>query len=193
MGAAAVRLAAAVGYASAGTVEFLLDDRGTYSFLEMNTRLQVEHPVTEQVYGRDLVADQLRIAAGEPLVIRQADVRPSGHAVEARLYAEDAETGFLPATGRIVDLAWPSGEGIRVESGVEPGSAVSVHYDPLLMKLVARGATRHEALDRMARALDATVVEGVRTTAPFLRRVLDHPDVRRGVVNTQMVEHGAFA
>ncbi len=124
---------------------------------------------------------------------RLGEIRQQGAAIECRIYAEDPAKGFMPSPGRITRLEVPAGEGIRVESGVEPGSAVSVHYDPLLMKLVARGATRHEALDRMARALDATVVEGVRTTAPFLRRVLDHPDVRRGVVNTQMVEHGAFA
>ncbi len=190
---AAVRGTRAMHYVNAGTLEFLVDADGAFYFLEMNTRLQVEHPVTEEVTGLDLVVAQLRVAAGEPLPWPQGEIRQQGAAIECRIYAEDPAKGFMPSPGRITRLEVPAGEGIRVESGVEPGSAVSVHYDPLLMKLVARGATRHEALDRMARALDATVVEGVRTTAPFLRRVLDHPDVRRGVVNTQMVEHGAFA
>jgi acetyl-CoA carboxylase biotin carboxylase subunit len=190
---AAVRGTRAIHYVNAGTLEFLVDAVGAFYFLEMNTRLQVEHPVTEEVTGLDLVIAQLRVAGGEPLPWPQGEIRQQGAAIECRIYAEDPAKGFMPSPGRITRLEVPAGDGIRVESGVELGSAVSVHYDPLLMKLVARGATRHEALDRMARALDATVVEGVRTTAPFLRRVLDHPDVRRGVVNTQMVEHGAFA
>src|SRR6187402_3287799 len=144
MGAAALTVAAAVGYEGAGTVEFLLDDAGGFHFLEMNTRLQVEHPVTEAVSGRDLVADQLRIAAGEPLGFDQRDVAWSGHAIEARLYAEDAEAGFLPATGRIEALRWPYGDGIRVDAGVVAGDEVGGRFDPMLAKIVAHGADRAE-------------------------------------------------
>ena len=188
MGEAAVRLASAVGYSSAGTVEFLLDDRGTLAFLEMNTRLQVEHPVTELVVGRDLVADQLRIAAGEPLDVRQSDVRASGHAVEVRLYAEDAEAGFLPATGRVVEIEWPSGEGIRVDAGIDVGDEVGGRFDPLLAKIIAAGPTRDEALDRLAGALDATRVLGVVTNLRFLRWIVRHPVVRQGQVRIDTLD-----
>jgi acetyl-CoA/propionyl-CoA carboxylase biotin carboxyl carrier protein len=164
----AVRLASAVDYASAGTVEFLVTADGFW-FLEMNTRLQVEHPVTEMATGRDLVADQLRIAAGEPLGFGQVDVRPSGHAIEVRLYAEDADAGFLPAPGRVVALAWPEGEGIRVDAGVDVGDEVSARFDPLLAKVVAWGPDRSRALARLRGALDATLVLGVTTNLGFLR------------------------
>ncbi len=144
MGDAALAVARAVGYANAGTVEFLLTDAGDFFFVEMNTRLQVEHPVTEAVTGRDLVADQLRIAAGEPLGFGQSAVRWSGHAIEARLYAEDPDAGFLPAAGRVLRLRWP--DGVRVDTGIREGDTVSDRYDPLLAKLIARGRTRDEAL-----------------------------------------------
>ena len=169
LGGVALRLAAAVGYASAGTVEFLLDDSGAFHFLEMNTRLQVEHPVTEAVTGRDLVADQLRIASGEPLRFGQADVRPAGHAVEVRLYAEDAEAGFLPATGPVVALDWPAAEGIRVDAGVAPGDEVTARFDPMLAKVIAWGPDRATAFDRLRVALDSTVVLGLTTNLRFLR------------------------
>jgi excisionase family DNA binding protein len=182
LGAAAVQVAAAVGYVSAGTVEFLLTDAGEFFFGEMNTRLQVEHPVTEAVTGRDLVADQLRIAGGEPLGITQAAVRWSGHAIEARLYAEDPDAGFLPATGRLLRLRWP-GE-IRVETGVREGDLVSDRYDPLLAKLIAHAPTRAEALARLCDALDETLVLGVRTNLRFLRWLLDQPVMRDGEVRT---------
>jgi acetyl/propionyl-CoA carboxylase alpha subunit len=175
-------VAAAVGYVNAGTVEFLLTDAGEFFFVEMNTRLQVEHPVTEAVTGRDLVADQLRIAAGEPLGFTQSAVRWSGHAIEARLYAEDPDAGFLPATGRLVRLRWPAG--VRVETGVREGDPVSPRYDPLLAKLVAHGPTRHEALARLRAALDETLVLGVRTNLRFLRWLVDQPVVRHGQVRT---------
>ena len=147
MGEAALTVAAAVGYEGAGTVEFLLDDAGGFHFLEMNTRLQVEHPVTEAVTGRDLVADQLRIAAGEPLDIEQAQVRFAGHALEARLYAEDPAAGFLPATGRVVGLRWP--DGVRIDTGIREGDEVMDRYDPLLAKLIVHGADRSAALAAM--------------------------------------------
>jgi acetyl/propionyl-CoA carboxylase alpha subunit len=189
---AAVAGARAIGYVNAGTMEFLVDTFGRFYFLEMNTRIQVEHPVTEEVTGLDLVVEQLRVAAGERLAWRQDDIVQRGAAVECRVYAEDPDKNFLPSPGTIARLDPPAGEGIRVESGVETGSVVSVHYDPLLFKLIARGDGRDEALARMRAALDATVVEGVRTTIPFSRKALDHPDVRRGVLHTQMVDQGAF-
>jgi acetyl-CoA/propionyl-CoA carboxylase biotin carboxyl carrier protein len=188
MGAAALRLAGAVGYASAGTVEFLLDDRGTFSFLEMNTRLQVEHPVTELVTGRDLVADQLHIAEGRPLALLEEEVRIDGHAVEVRLYAEDAENGFLPATGRIEALEWPVGDGIRVDAGVALGDDVGGRFDPMLAKLIAFGGTRDEAFDRLADALDETVVLGLVTNLRFLRWVVAQPFVRDGQVRIDTLE-----
>jgi acetyl-CoA carboxylase biotin carboxylase subunit len=189
---AALAGARAIGYVNAGTLEFLVDGGGRFYFLEMNTRIQVEHPVTEEVTGLDLVVEQLRVAAGEPLSWRQGDIVLRGAAVECRVYAEDPARKFLPSPGTIAALHLPAGEGIRVESGVEVGSSVSVHYDPLLFKLVTRGAGRDEALARMAAALAATSVEGVRTTLPFLARVVAHPDFRRGAAHTQMVESGTF-
>jgi acetyl-CoA carboxylase biotin carboxylase subunit len=189
---AAVAGAAAIGYVNAGTMEFLLDTAGDFWFLEMNTRLQVEHPVTEEVTGLDIVAAQLRIAAGEPLAWRQAQITQRGSAIECRVYAEDPAKGFLPSPGTISTLVLAEGEGIRMECGVAAGSVVPVHYDPLLLKVIARGATRAEAIARLDGALGASVIEGVKTTIPFLRRVLAHPDFRRGAVHTQMVEQGAF-
>jgi acetyl-CoA carboxylase biotin carboxylase subunit len=189
---AAVAGTRAIGYTNAGTFEFLVDAGGGFYFIEMNTRIQVEHPVTEEVTGLDLVVEQLRVAAGDRLSWRQDDIGQRGAAVECRVYAEDPDKNFLPSPGTIARLQLPAGEGIRVESGVETGSVVSVHYDPLLLKLVARGDDRGAALARMRAALDSTVVEGVRTTIPFLRRVLDHPDVQRGALHTQMVDQGAF-
>ncbi|HTG40937.1 MAG TPA: biotin carboxylase N-terminal domain-containing protein [Methylomirabilota bacterium] len=177
---AALVLGRAVGYVSAGTCEFLLADDGTLAFLEMNTRLQVEHPVTEAVTGRDLVADQLRIAAGEPLGFGQADVQSSGHAVEVRLYAEDADEGFLPATGRIEALRWPAGEGIRVDAGVEVGMEIGGRFDPMLAKIVAHGPDRPTALGRLTDALDETLVLGLTTNLRFLRWLVRRPEVVDG-------------
>jgi acetyl-CoA/propionyl-CoA carboxylase biotin carboxyl carrier protein len=182
LGAAAVRLAAAVSYTSAGTCEFLLDDRGGWYFLEMNTRLQVEHPVTELVTGRDLVADQLRIAGGEPLGLAQDDIVADGHAVEVRLYAEDPEDGFLPATGRVEAIRWPSGDGIRVDAGIEHGTEVGGRFDPMLAKVIAHGGDRAEAFERLTRALDDTVVLGLITNLRFLRWLVRQPAVLEGQV-----------
>jgi acetyl/propionyl-CoA carboxylase alpha subunit len=189
---AAVRGARAIGYVNAGTMEFLMDAAGSVYFLEMNTRLQVEHPVTEEVTGLDLVVAQLRVAAGEPLAWPQEQIVQRGAVIECRVYAEDPVRGFLPSPGTIQRLRLPDGEGIRVESGIIEGSVVSVHYDPLLVKVIARGESRAQAIERLAAALNACIVEGVQTTIPFLRRVLAHPDFRRGHVHTQMVEQGAF-
>ena len=189
LGAAALTLAGGVGYVSAGTCEFLVDDRGEPAFLEMNTRLQVEHPVTELVTGRDLVADQLRIAAGERLGFDQAAAdRRSGHAVEVRLYAEDAEDGFLPATGRIEALRWPSGEGIRIDAGVEVGDVVGGRFDPMLAKIIAWGPERETALDRIARALDETSVLGLVTNLRFLRWLVREPVVLAGEARTDTLD-----
>ena len=180
LGEAALRLAREVGYVSAGTCEFLLDDRGRYTFLEMNTRLQVEHPVTELVTGRDLVADQLRIAAGEPLGLPAGEIAAAGHAIEARLYAEDAEAGFLPAFGRVEALHWPAGEGIRVDAGIELGTEISGRFDPMLAKVIAWGPNRSGAIERLARALDETVVLGFVTNLRFLHWLVRQPVVLDG-------------
>ncbi len=188
MGDAALTLASAVGYVGAGTCEFLLDDRGGFTFLEMNTRLQVEHPVTELVTRRDLVADQLRIATGEALGFDQADVAFDGHAVEVRLYAEDAEDGFLPATGRIERLRWPTGDGIRVDAGVAEGDEISARFDPMLAKIIAHGPDRAAALARLTRALDDTLVLGLTTNLRFLRWLVREPVVIDGAVRTDSLD-----
>ena len=192
MSEAAVRLAAAIGYVNAGTMEFLVDAAGAFYFLEMNARLQVEHPVTEEVTGLDLVHAQLRVAAGQRLSWRQEEISVRGAALECRIYAEDPARNFLPSPGTITALEWPAGAGIRIEAGVVAGSDVPVHYDPLLAKLVVSGATRAEAVARMAAALVACRIEGVKTTIPFLRRVIASEAFRAGAVHTQMVEQGAF-
>ncbi|HVQ75897.1 MAG TPA: acetyl-CoA carboxylase biotin carboxylase subunit [Candidatus Binatia bacterium] len=188
---AAVSGARAVGYRNAGTMEFIVSG-GEFYFLEMNTRLQVEHPVTEEVTGRDLVAAQLRVASGEPLPWRQEEIVQQGHALECRIYAEDPARNFMPSPGTITRLVLPEGPGLRLDCGVAEGVEVSVHYDPLLAKLIAWGATRSEAIDRMASALDGLVVEGVRTVVPFHRRVLASTLFRAGQIHTQMAEQGAF-
>ena len=188
MGAAAVAAAKAVGYQGAGTVEFLFDGAEFY-FLEMNTRLQVEHPVTELITGLDLVEWQLRVASGEPLPLTQRAINRTGHAVEARLYAEDPERGFLPSTGTLTRLRFPAGDRhVRIDAGVEEGDAVSVHYDPMLAKIIAWAPDRAQALARLQAALEATEVEGVRTNARFLWQVLGAPAVREGDVSTRLLE-----
>ncbi|MEA2304782.1 MAG: acetyl-CoA/propionyl-CoA carboxylase, biotin carboxylase, biotin carboxyl carrier protein [Solirubrobacteraceae bacterium] len=187
MGAAAVSLARACGYEGAGTVEFIASaDGGDFAFLEMNTRLQVEHPVTELVYGVDLVALQLAVADGEPLGLRQEDLVPAGHAVEARLYAEDPANGFLPSTGTVLRYREPAG--VRVDSGIAEGSEVGTAYDPMLAKVVAHGPDRAAALDRLDRALGELEVLGVATNAAFSRALLRRDDVRAGALDTGLLE-----
>ncbi|WP_231992315.1 acetyl-CoA carboxylase biotin carboxylase subunit [Metapseudomonas furukawaii] len=189
MGEAAVRAAQAIGYVGAGTVEFLLDERGDFYFMEMNTRLQVEHPVTEAITGLDLVAWQIRVARGEALPITQEQVPLNGHAIEVRLYAEDPEGGFLPASGHL-DLyreAAP-GEGRRVDSGVAEGDDVSPFYDPMLAKLIAWGENREEARQRLLAMLAETAVGGFRTNLAFLRRVLAHPAFADAELDTGFIE-----
>ena len=188
MHAAAVAAAKAVGYVGAGTVEFLADDTDAFYFLEMNTRIQVEHPVTELVTGVDLVAEQIRVAGGEPLSFGQADVRLEGHAIEARIYAEDPDKGFMPSPGRITHWRAPDGPGVRVDSGVEAGSEVPMHYDPMVAKLAVHGADRAEALRRLRAALHEFVVGGIRTSIPFHVRALDVPAFAEGRYDTGFVE-----
>ncbi len=189
--AAAVTGARSVGYVNAGTMEFIVQGEEFY-FLEMNTRLQVEHPVTEEVTGLDVVQAQLRVASGESLPWRQDQIVQRGAAIECRIYAEDPARNFMPSPGTITRLALPDGPGIRVESGVAEGCQVSVHYDPLLAKLVAAGTTREDAIARMEAALKAFIVEGVRTAIPFHLRVMRSAAFREGRTHTQMVEQGAF-
>lgn len=190
IGEAACTVARSVGYVGAGTVEFLVSDDAPeeFFFMEMNTRLQVEHPVTEMVTGLDLVAWQLRIAAGEHLTIMQDDVVLHGHAVEARVYAEDPESGFLPSTGQIVSLHEASGDGIRVDSSLIDGLVISPHYDPMLAKVIAWGETRTEALSRLDQALADTVILGVRTNLEYLRALITDSDVQAGRLETTLIE-----
>lgn len=189
MGEAAVALARTAGYVNAGTVEFLLDpDTEEFYFLEVNARLQVEHPITEAILGMDIVAWQVRIAAGEALDIHQEDVRSSGHAIECRIYAEDPYSGFLPSTGRLLRWRPPSGPGIRLDSGVNEGHDVSSHYDALLAKLVTWGPDRESSLRRMEGALRRFLVLGLVTNVPFLRRVVSHFDFRDGAYDTAFLD-----
>jgi acetyl-CoA carboxylase biotin carboxylase subunit len=188
MGAAAVAAARAVGYSNAGTVEFLVGEDGRFYFLEMNTRLQVEHPVTELVTGLDLVQWQIRIAAGEPLTVKQEDVAWRGAAVECRVCAEDPEMNFLPSPGRIQRVAEPGGPGIRVDSGVYSGWTVPLEYDSLMAKLVGYGEDREQAVRRLLRAMDEYTVTGIRTNLNFLRQLLEAPGFRRGDIHTDFIE-----
>jgi acetyl-CoA carboxylase biotin carboxylase subunit len=188
MGETAVRIGRLAGYFNAGTVEFLVDQHRTFHFLEMNTRLQVEHPVTEMVVGIDLVKEQLRIAAGEPLAWRQEDVRLRGAALECRIYAEDPANNFFPSPGVIRRLQAARGPGVRSDSGVYEGWTVPLEYDPLLAKLVVWGSDRAEAIARTRRALDEYEVFGIETTIPFFRRVLEHPDFLAGRIDTGFID-----
>lgn len=188
MGEAAVAAARAVGYVGAGTVEFMLDSRGSFYFLEMNTRLQVEHPVTEEVTGIDLVAAQLRVARGERLQWSQAEITPRGHAVEVRLYAEDPARGFLPATGTLLRYRPPAGPGLRHDGGVAEGDEVSPHYDPMLAKLIAYGEDRGAAIGRMREALRRFEVHGVVTNLDFLQALCGHPEFQAGATHTGFID-----
>jgi acetyl-CoA carboxylase biotin carboxylase subunit len=188
MGAAAIRVARSAGYVNAGTFEFLLDAEGGFYFLEANTRLQVEHPVTEMVTGIDLVKAQIAVADGRPLDLRQEDIRLHGAALECRIYAEDPFQDFLPSPGRIVALREPGGPGVRVDSGVYDGYDVQLHYDPLIAKLIAWGRDRAEAVERMRRALREYSLAGVKTTIPFHRRVMADPDFLAGRFDTTYID-----
>jgi len=188
MGEAAVRLALSAGYVNAGTVEFLVDAEENFYFLEMNTRLQVEHPVTEMVTGLDLVHLQLRVAMGEPLPITQEDVRLRGHAIECRIYAEDPENNFFPSPGLITRLVQPGGPGIREDCAVFAGWTVPLDYDPMLSKLVAFAPTREMAIDRMLRALDEYVIGGIKTNIGLFQRILTDADFRAARIDTGYLE-----
>jgi acetyl-CoA carboxylase biotin carboxylase subunit len=187
MGEAALRIARAVGYSSLGTVEFLADVQGDFYFLEVNTRLQVEHPVTELVTGYDLVRLQLQIAAGEKLPFKQDDIQWRGSALECRICAEDAENNFFPSPGKIVQLREPSGPGVRLDSGIYPGWTVPLDYDPLLAKLVVWDADRDSAIQRMQRALSEYSITGVETNIAFFREIMDDPAFRKGWLHTGFV------
>jgi acetyl-CoA carboxylase biotin carboxylase subunit len=188
MGDAAVAAAKAVGYVGAGTCEFLVDPKGHFYFLEMNTRVQVEHAITEAITGVDIVKAMIRIAAGEPLDIRQEDLRISGHAIEARIYAEDADKNFVPSPGPVLVYRPADGIGIRVDSGVYQGAEVTVNYDPMVAKLVAWGTDRPEAIDRLRRALQEFVVKGIKTSIPFHLRVLQHEAFLSGHYDTGFID-----
>ncbi len=188
MGAVAVQAARSAGYANAGTVEFLVDEARNFYFLEMNTRLQVEHPVTELVTGLDLVQLQLRIASGERLPFRQEEISLRGHALECRIYAEDPDNNFFPSPGRITRLLRPSGPGVREDSGVYEGWSVPLDYDPMLAKLIVFAPDRALALARMRRALDEYFVGGIKTNLPLFRRILEHPDFVAARIDTGFLD-----
>ena len=190
MNATLRRAIADTGYVSAGTVEFLMDERGNLSFMEMNTRIQVEHPVTEMVIGIDLVAEQIRIAAGEEITFPDGPVVPRGHAIECRINAEDPDT-FAPWPGPILEYHPPGGAGIRVDSGVYGGFRVPAAYDSLLAKVIAHGRTRDEAIARMRRALDEAIFTGIRSNVPLHRRILDNAEFRSGRYSTRLLERMA--
>jgi acetyl/propionyl-CoA carboxylase alpha subunit len=188
MGTAAVNVAKACDYRGAGTVEFIFEPGGTFYFLEMNTRLQVEHPVTEQITGVDLVKAQIRVAQGEKLWFSQEDLKIQGHALEVRVYAENAAENFMPATGTLREYKRPQGLGIRVDDGLEEGMEVSIYYDPMIAKLITFGADRTEAIARMKRAISEYRIAGVQTTLDFADYVMDHDAFISGDFDTHFVE-----
>lgn len=189
MGKAAVSVAKACNYYGAGTVEFIVDENLHFYFLEMNTRLQVEHPVTEQITGIDLVKQQIKIAQGEVLKIKQEDLKINGHALEIRVYAEDPKNNFLPDTGRLQTYKRPQGAGIRVDDGFEEGMEIPIYYDPMIAKLITFGATREEALQKMARAIDEYEISGIETTLPFCKFVVGHDAFISGKFDTKFIEN----
>jgi len=192
MGEAAIAAARSVNYTNAGTVEFLLDSQGRFYFMEMNTRLQVEHPVTEQVSGVDIVKEQIAVAAGEPLSFGPKQLRPRGHAIEFRINAEDPFT-FHPSPGRITAFHPPGGHGVRLDTAAYSGYVIPPYYDSLIAKLIVRGRDRLEAIERGRRALDMFVIEGIKTTIPMHRRILDDPDFVNGRLSTRFMERYAQA
>lgn len=188
IGEAAVNVAKSCDYFGAGTVEFIADDKMNFYFLEMNTRLQVEHPVTEHITGIDLVKEQIKIAEGQQLSFSQEDLTINGHALEVRVYAEDPENNFLPDTGHLQTYIRPQGAGVRVDDGYEEGLDVSIYYDPMIAKLITYGKDREEAIARMKRAIHEYQISGVKTTLPFCEFVLDHPEFKDGSFTTKFVE-----
>jgi propionyl-CoA carboxylase alpha chain len=188
MGEAAVNAAKSCGYFNAGTVEFILDDTMNFYFLEMNTRLQVEHPVTEEITGLDLVNLQLRIAQGEKLPFAQQDLRINGHAIEVRVYAEDPANNFLPDIGTLKTYRRPQGHGIRVDDGFEEGMAISFFYDPMIAKMICHAGSREAAIEKTIRAINDYQITGVETTLGFCKFVMEHPAFRSGNFDTKFVE-----
>ena len=188
MGEIAVKAAKAAGYANAGTIEFLADNSGNFYFLEMNTRLQVEHPVTELVTGLDLVQWQIRIAAGEKLPFKQDDIKLRGHAIECRIYAEDPDNNYFPSPGKINAINEPSGPGIRLDSGIYQGWNVPLEYDPLLAKLIGYGESREQAIGKLRRALEEYYIAGVKTNLPLFRGILENPDFLAGRTDTGLLD-----
>jgi acetyl-CoA carboxylase biotin carboxylase subunit len=187
MAEAALKVARSVGYQNAGTVEFLLDEEGRFYFIEMNTRIQVEHPVTEMVTGIDMIKEQIKIAAGESLAFRQEDIQTVGHAIECRINAEDPET-FTPSPGTITTFHLPGGPGVRVDTAAHMDCTISPYYDSMIAKLITRGNNRMEAMSRMRRSLEVMVVEGIKTNIPLQRRVLNDPDFIRGNLHTGFLD-----
>jgi acetyl-CoA carboxylase biotin carboxylase subunit len=192
MGKVALEAARAVRYEGAGTCEFLVDSDRNFYFLEMNTRLQVEHPITEMVTGIDIVKEQIRLAAGEKISIRQEDVKQVGHAIECRIYAEDPDRDFMPCPGLITSMRVPGGPGVREDSGVYAGFEIPIHYDPIISKLIAWGKDRAEAIGRMKRALSSYVITGVKTTIPFHFRVMRNPHFVEGNFDTNFINSVFF-
>jgi acetyl-CoA carboxylase biotin carboxylase subunit len=188
IGEAAVKCAKSIGYVNAGTIEFLLDEDGSFYFMEMNTRIQVEHPVTEAVTGVDLVKEQIRIAAGEKLSYKQEDIRQHGSAIECRINAEDPDNEFMPSPGKITTLIIPGGPGVRVDTHVYPGYEISPYYDSMIAKLIVHGRTRTEAISVARRALDEFHVEPIKTTIPFHKKVMNSSTFRRGKFSTDFIE-----
>ena len=187
MGACAVNVAKSCKYVGAGTVEFLLDENKNFYFLEMNTRLQVEHPVTEMITGVDLVKEQIKVARGETLSFSQNDLKISGHSMEVRVYAEDVRNNFLPDIGKLMTYKRPGGIGVRVDDGFEEGMEIPIHYDPMISKLITYGATRDESIERMRRAIDEYEITGVQTTLPFGAFVMEHSAFISGDFDTHFV------
>jgi acetyl-CoA carboxylase biotin carboxylase subunit len=189
MGRAAVKIAEAAHYTNAGTVEFIVDDKGNFFFLEVNKRIQVEHPITEEVTGVDLVKQQIMIAMGEPLRLAEKDIVFRGHAIECRINAEDPFDDFRPSPGRIEMYYAPGGRGVRIDSHAYAGYTIPPHYDSMIGKLITYGKDRREAMDKMSRALTEYMITGVKTTIPFEQVILQDPNFRRGVYSTNFIEH----
>ena len=187
MGETAVRAAKAVGYENAGTIEFLLDKQKNFYFMEMNTRIQVEHPVTESVTDMDLIKEQIRIASGEPLSVRQEDIRISGHAIECRINAENPEKNFMPCPGMITDIHLPGGRGVRVDTAVYNNYRIPPNYDSMILKLIVRDKDRASAIAKMRSALGELVIEGINTNLDFQYDIISDPDFQAGEVDTNFI------
>ncbi len=188
MGEVAVKAAKAANYVNVGTLEFLVDEENQFYFMEMNTRIQVEHPVTEMVTGIDLVKEQIRVAAGEKLSFKQDDIKPAGHAIECRINAEDPDNNFMPCPGKIVNFYQPGGFGVRIDTDIYPGYTIPSFYDSMIAKLIVHGKNRHEAIQKMQRALDEFILEPIKTTIPLHKKILQNPTFLKGKVYTNFVE-----